>query len=67
MEWQIIALNVMYTAIGIAMMYVAYKGFDLLTPQLSFQHELKAGNVAVAIFIGSMFLAIGMIIAGALN
>lgn len=67
MEWQIIALNVMYTAIGIAMMYVAYKVFDLLTPQLSFQHELKAGNVAVAIFIGSMFLAIGMIIAGALN
>jgi uncharacterized membrane protein YjfL (UPF0719 family) len=67
MEWQIIALNVMYTAIGIAMMYVAYKLFDFLTPQLSFQHELKAGNVAVAIFIGSMFLAIGMIIAGALN
>jgi uncharacterized membrane protein YjfL (UPF0719 family) len=55
MEWQIIALNVMYTAIGIAMMYVAYKVFDLLTPQLSFQHELKAGNIAVAFSSGRCF------------
>ena len=67
MELQIIGLNVLYTIIGVALMYVAYKVFDLLTPELSFQHELKAGNLAVAVFIGSMFLAIGIIIAGALN
>jgi uncharacterized membrane protein YjfL (UPF0719 family) len=67
MEWQIIGLNVLYTLIGVVLMYAAYKVFDLLTPELDFPHELKAGNLAVAIFIGSMFIAIGMIIAGALN
>jgi uncharacterized membrane protein YjfL (UPF0719 family) len=48
-------------------MYVSYRAIDLLTPQVSFPDELKRGNVAVAIFLGSLFVAIAIIIGGALN
>jgi hypothetical protein len=32
MEWQIISLNVLYTVVGIALMYVSFRMFDRLTP-----------------------------------
>ena len=67
MEWQIIALNLIYTVLGVAIMYASFRLFDRLTPHVSFEQELKAGNIAVAIFIGSMFVGIAMIISAALN
>jgi len=67
MELQIIALNLIYTVVGVVLMYVSFRLFDRLTPKVSFEDELKAGNIAVAIFIGSMFVGIAMIISGALN
>jgi uncharacterized membrane protein YjfL (UPF0719 family) len=48
-------------------MYVAYRIFDLLTPGVDFPAELKRGNIAVAIFIGALFVAIALIIGRALN
>jgi hypothetical protein len=36
-------------------------------PQVDFAEELKRGNVAVAVFIGALFISIAMIIGGALN
>jgi uncharacterized membrane protein YjfL (UPF0719 family) len=41
--------------------------FDWLTPEVDFPAELKSGNLAVAIFIAALFLAIAIIIGGALN
>jgi uncharacterized membrane protein YjfL (UPF0719 family) len=38
-----------------------------MTPELNFPEELKKGNIALAIFIGSLFIAMGIIIAHALN
>ena len=67
MEWTIILLNVMYAVIGVVLMFVAYKVFDLLSPKINFEDELKKGNVAVAIFIASLFIAIALIIGGSLN
>jgi len=43
-------------------MFLAYKVFDWLTPGVTFDDELKKGNIAVAIFI-----TIGMVIGGALK
>jgi uncharacterized membrane protein YjfL (UPF0719 family) len=48
-------------------MYLSYRAIDRLTPEVSFPEELKRGNVAVAIFIASIFIAIAIIIGGALN
>lgn len=67
MEWQIIAINFMYAGLGVLLMYVSYRVIDVITPQVDFPEELKRGNVAVAIFIGALFIAIAMIIGGALS
>ncbi|MBA4406156.1 DUF350 domain-containing protein [bacterium] len=67
MEWTIIGLNVLYAVIGVVLMFVSYRLFDLLSPRINFEDELKKGNIAVAIFIAAIFIAIALIIAGSLN
>src|SRR5665647_130589 len=67
MDWTIIGVNFLYAALGVALMWVAYRLFDRLTPQVDFAEELKKGNVAVAIFIASLFIAIALIVGRALN
>jgi putative membrane protein len=63
----IIAMNFVYAILGVVLMYVTYKLIDVLTPEVNFHEELKKGNVAVAIFLGAIFIAIGMIVGRALN
>ena len=67
MEWTIIAVNFLYAALGVLLMYLSYRLIDLLIPQVDFPEELKRGNIAVAIFIGALFVSIAVIIGGALN
>ena len=67
MEWTIIGLNFLYAGMGLVLMFIAYKLFDWLTPEVRFPDELKAGNVAVAIFIASLFVSIALIVGGALK
>ena len=67
MEWTIIAINFLYASLGVLLMYVSYRVIDMLTPQVDFPEELKRGNIAVAIFIAALFIAISIIIGGALN
>jgi uncharacterized membrane protein YjfL (UPF0719 family) len=65
-KWRIIVLNLVYAVIGVVLMFVSYRIFDRLTPQVDFPAELKRGNVA-AIFIAALFVAIAIIVGGALN
>ncbi len=67
MEWQIVALNFVYAVLGVVLMYVSYRLIDLLTPEVDFPAELRKGNVAVGIVIASIFIAIAIIVGGALN
>jgi putative membrane protein len=67
MEWRIIALNFVYAVLGVVLMWIAYRAIDRLTPQVDFPEELRKGNIAVAIVIASIFIAIAIIIGGALN
>lgn len=67
MEWTIIGLNILYAVIGVVLMFVSYKLFDILSPKINFEDELKKGNLAVAIFIAALFIAIALIIGGSLN
>ena len=67
MEWRIVGTNFLYAAFGVMLMWLSYRLFDRLTPQVDFPAELKRGNIAVAIFIAALFLAIAIIIGGALN
>ncbi len=67
MELDIVALNVGYAILGVLLMWLAYRIFDYLTPKVDFPEELKRGNVAVAIFVGSLFISIALIIGNALS
>ena len=55
------------SVLGVVLMWLSYRAFDKLTPQVDFAAELKKGNVAVAIFIAALFLSIALIIGHALN
>jgi uncharacterized membrane protein YjfL (UPF0719 family) len=67
MEIKIIGLNFVYAVLGVVLMFVSYRVIDWLTPHVDFPEELKKGNVAVAIFIAALFIAIAIIIGHALN
>jgi putative membrane protein len=66
-EWTIIAINFIYAMLGVVLMYLSYRFIDMLTPKVDFPEELQRGNVAVAIFIGALFISIAIIVGGALN
>jgi uncharacterized membrane protein YjfL (UPF0719 family) len=67
MQWTIIATNFVYAALGVVLMFVSYRAIDRLTPEVDFPAELRKGNVAVAIFVAAIFIAIAMIVGGSLN
>jgi uncharacterized membrane protein YjfL (UPF0719 family) len=66
-QLSIVALNFVYAAFGVVLMYISYRVIDRLTPEVDFPAELKNGNIAVAIFIAALFLSIAIIIGRALN
>lgn len=67
MELNVIGLNFGYAVLGVALMWISYRVFDWMTPQVDFAAELKKGNIAVAIFIAALFIAIALIVGNALN
>ena len=67
MELSILLLNFVYAIFGVVLMYVSYRFIDHLSPQLDFREELKHGNIAVAIVIAGLFVAIAIIIGSALG
>jgi uncharacterized membrane protein YjfL (UPF0719 family) len=67
MEWRIVGSNFLYAALGVVLMFVSYRLIDWVTPQVNFNEELRRGNVAVAIFIGSLFVSVALVIGQALN
>ena len=67
MEWKVVGLNFLYAVLGVVLMFVAYRVIDWLTPEVDFPAELRKGNIAVAIFIAAIFIAVAMVVAQALN
>ena len=67
MEVRIVALNFLYAVLGVILMFVSYRVIDRLTPEVDFPAELKKGNLAVGVFIAALFIAIAIIVGGALN
>ena len=67
MQWSIVGLNMLYATLGVVLMFVAYRVIDWLTPQVDFAEELKKGNIAVGLFVAAIFIAVGIVVGGALN
>ncbi len=67
MEWTIVGMNFLYAVLGLILMFLAFKVFDWLTPEVKFGEELKNGNIAVAVVIAATFLSIAIIIGKSLQ
>ncbi len=66
MQWVVIGMNVLYAAIGVALMFVSIRVWDRLT-KLDLEEELQKGNIAVGIFVAALFISIALIIGRALG
>ncbi len=59
--------TIVYSALGIILFIIAYKVMDFFTPY-SFHKEISEDhNVALGVIIGSVMIALGIIIAAAIN
>ena len=67
MDWRIIAVNFLYAALGVVLMWVSYRLIDHFSPQIDLADEIKRGNIAAGILVAALFIAIAIIVAGALN
>ena len=67
MQWSIVGLNILYAALGVVLMFAAYRIIDLLTPQVDFADELRKGKVAVGLFVAAIFISVAIVVGGALN
>jgi uncharacterized membrane protein YjfL (UPF0719 family) len=66
-ELQVLLISVAYAMVGLALLFIAYKTFDALTPDRVEEAIFQKGNVAVAIRAGSFILGISIVLAAALR
>lgn len=66
-QMAILALNLVYAALGVVLMYASYRVIDWLTPDVDFPQELKRGNIAAAIFIAALWISIALIVGRAIG
>lgn len=63
----ILILNLVYAVLGVVLMYFSFRVIDRLLHEFSLPQELQRGNVAAAIFVGSLFLSIALIVGRAIS
>lgn len=66
-EGEVLALSLVYAAVGIALLLVAYRLFDLFTPTKIDNAIFGEKNVAAAVVAGTYMLGVAIIIAAALQ
>lgn len=54
--------SLIFGLIGIVLLIIGFKAFDMLTPKLDLEAELAKGNMAVGVVVGALLLAIGLIV-----
>ena len=70
MEWMkpgVIAGSILYALIGVVVFWVCFVVVDRLTPYKLWDELVDRKNIAVAIVVGSMCIAIGLIVAAAVH
>ena len=53
----------LFGGLGIVLLFLGYKVFDWLTPNLHIEKDLMEKNVAVAIVVGAMLISLSIIVA----
>jgi putative membrane protein len=52
--------------LGIALLVIGFKVFEMFTPKVDVEQELAKGNVAVGVTVGALLIAISLIVVMAL-
>jgi putative membrane protein len=69
-EWLkpgVIVGSILYALIGVAIFWICFVVVDKLTPYRLWDEIVEKKNVALAIVVGAMCIAIGMIVAAAVH
>jgi uncharacterized membrane protein YjfL (UPF0719 family) len=59
--------SILYALIGVFMFWIAFVVVDKLTPYNLWAEIIEKKNVALAIVVGAMCIAIGLIVAAAIH
>ena len=59
--------SILYAVIGVVVLWVSFVVIDKLTPYKLWEELVEQKNVALAIVVGAMFIAIGQIVAAAIH
>jgi uncharacterized membrane protein YjfL (UPF0719 family) len=65
--WHSIGFAAMFGMLGIVLSIVGYKAFDIIETRIDFAAEIKNGNLAAAIVIGSFLVGICIVIGRAVG
>jgi putative membrane protein len=69
-EWLkpgIVLGSILYAFIGVAVLWLSFVIIDRITPYRLWDELVEKKNVALAIVVGAMFIAIGSIVAAAIH
>jgi putative membrane protein len=69
-EWLkpgIVLGSILYAFIGVAVLWLSFVIIDRITPYRLWDELVEKKNVALAIVVGAMFIAIGNIVAAAIH
>ncbi len=69
-EWlkpAVVLGSILYAVIGVAVLWISFAVIDRLTPYRLWDEIVEHKNVALAIVVAGMFIAIGQIVAAAIH
>ena len=59
--------SIIYAVIGVVVLWVSFAIIDKLTPYKLWDEIVEKKNLALAVVVGAMFIAIGQIVAAAIH
>ena len=59
--------SILYAFIGVAVLWLSFVIIDKITPYSLWEEICEKKNLALAIVVGAMFIAIGQIVAAAIH
>lgn len=70
LEWlkvDVVLGSVLYAVIGVVVLWLSFVVIDKLTPYRLWDEIVEKKNLALAVVVGAMFIAIGQIVAAAIH
>lgn len=64
---RVFILSIVYAVLGMILLYIGYKVFDLVTPTDMQKKIFEEGNTAVAITVGAFIIGLAIVILGAIH